>query len=309
MITPTQPFHLISPNIKRYIEDKKRYLTCNPQYFIHVGSLTKSNNHKELNRHSVGLEMMGHDLRVPDRWRYKQKEQKRCERQLNIARSWALAHYEDPLDLDYISSIGRIIEPLENKEGLRRCNVKVTGSRVSPPSGEKVLRELKISLWENETLEDPLEKAIHAHYSLARVHPFQDGNGRTARLVQDSILWNNELPCPAITLPERTEYISRLEEAVYSNHCQESSLEILDSKKLKQLRELASEQNLSSRERTEAVNLASCLLMKKYTPEQSQFYDFIALKVLTCISEEIIRLYPTEKKMKKYLRAKKHKRK
>jgi fido (protein-threonine AMPylation protein) len=60
-------------------------------------------------------------------------------------------------------------------------------------------------------------KAIVAHVYLAWIHPFADGNGRTARLVEVQILLSSGLPSPAVQLlsnhynETRSEYYRQLQ--------------------------------------------------------------------------------------------------
>jgi len=62
-------------------------------------------------------------------------------------------------------------------------------------------------------------KAVIAHLYIAWIHPFGDGNGRTARLVEVQILLAAELPAPACHLLSnhynltRTEYYRQLDQA------------------------------------------------------------------------------------------------
>ena len=62
-------------------------------------------------------------------------------------------------------------------------------------------------------------KAILAHIYLAWIHPFGDGNGRTARLVEYQILIGSGVPAPAAQLlsnhynQTRTEYYRQLDQA------------------------------------------------------------------------------------------------
>ena len=58
---------------------------------------------------------------------------------------------------------------------------------------------------------DPLTHAAMAHYKLVSIHPFIDGNARTARLLMNLILIMSGYP-PAIIKPEdRLDYINTLE--------------------------------------------------------------------------------------------------
>jgi Fic family protein len=73
----------------------------------------------------------------------------------------------------------------------------------------------------DEELRIPLAliKAIVAHVYLAWIHPFGDGNGRTARLMEFHVLFANSIPLPAAHLLSdhynltRTEYYRELAKA------------------------------------------------------------------------------------------------
>ncbi len=58
--------------------------------------------------------------------------------------------------------------------------------------------------------------AIEAHLRLVTIHPFSDGNGRTARLLMNLVLMRGGYP-PVIIHPEhRPDYIDSLEKAQLS---------------------------------------------------------------------------------------------
>ena len=58
---------------------------------------------------------------------------------------------------------------------------------------------------------DMLMKAIEAHYRLVTIHPFIDGNGRTARLLLNSMLLENGYVPIIIRTIDRRRYLSALE--------------------------------------------------------------------------------------------------
>lgn len=71
----------------------------------------------------------------------------------------------------------------------------------------------------HSVLAPPVLKAIIAHLYLLWIHPFGDGNGRTARLVEYQLLLDAGIPNPATHLlsnhynETRSEYYRRLDEA------------------------------------------------------------------------------------------------
>ena len=78
------------------------------------------------------------------------------------------------------------------------------------------LNEMNFELGHSR-LATPIVKAIVSHLYLAWVHPFSDGNGRTARLVECQILLSSGVPSPAAHLlsnhynDTRSEYYRQLD--------------------------------------------------------------------------------------------------
>ncbi|MBN1659434.1 MAG: Fic family protein, partial [Anaerolineae bacterium] len=59
----------------------------------------------------------------------------------------------------------------------------------------------------------PVERAALAHHRLAAVHPFIDGNGRTARLVMNLLLLRDGCPPTIILCANRRQYYRALAQA------------------------------------------------------------------------------------------------
>ena len=74
--------------------------------------------------------------------------------------------------------------------------------------------------WLHNTKEDPLKIAADAHMKFVYIHPFRDGNGRTARLLMNLILVQNGYPAAIIDSTHNTaardDYLSALKE--YDNN-------------------------------------------------------------------------------------------
>ena len=67
--------------------------------------------------------------------------------------------------------------------------------------------------WLPTTKEHPVLVAADAHLKFVTIHPFIDGNGRTARLLMNLLLIQDGYP-PALIMPEeRDEYIATLSNA------------------------------------------------------------------------------------------------
>jgi Fic family protein len=59
----------------------------------------------------------------------------------------------------------------------------------------------------------PVAQAALAHYNFVRIHPFDDGNGRGARLLMNTILARAGFPPAIIRFSDRDAYITALEGA------------------------------------------------------------------------------------------------
>lgn len=95
--------------------------------------------------------------------------------------------------------------------GWRNIQVKVSGSQFQfPPPWQVEEKMREFSAWLDQTHEHPVLKAAEAHLRLVTIHPFVDGNGRTARLLMNLLLMQAGYP-PAIIGPaRRQEYIESL---------------------------------------------------------------------------------------------------
>ena len=62
-------------------------------------------------------------------------------------------------------------------------------------------------------IEDPVESAARLHHGIASIHPFTDGNGRTARLAMNFTLLAAGYPPISIPTELRQDYYNALEAA------------------------------------------------------------------------------------------------
>lgn len=97
----------------------------------------------------------------------------------------------------------------------RDVTVRVSGSTVIFPNPRKVpdLVDELCGWLSNKPKLHPVELAAEAHYRLVTIHPFVDGNGRTARLLMNLILMMLGYPPAIIRKSDRLNYISALENA------------------------------------------------------------------------------------------------
>ena len=107
----------------------------------------------------------------------------------------------------------------ENAGIYRRVPVRISGSAVVMPNPRKVqtLMDEFFSWLENDTKMHAVELAGEAHYRFVTIHPFIDGNGRTARLLMNMILMMKGYPPAIIRKNDRLAYIKSLEKSQLFN--------------------------------------------------------------------------------------------
>ena len=96
----------------------------------------------------------------------------------------------------------------------RQTRVFITGSPIIPPSHVHV-PELMVKFITGllAVSEHPVKIAADAHYEFAKIHPFVDGNGRTARLLMNLLLLQRDYPLAIIPADQRTAYITAMDDA------------------------------------------------------------------------------------------------
>ena len=100
----------------------------------------------------------------------------------------------------------------EFKGRYRTVRVRISGSNVVLPNPLKVPEFMKKFSDKLDQKKDSILKAIEAHYKLVEIHPFIDGNGRTARLLMSLILLRSQVLPILIQPKERKRYLSHINE-------------------------------------------------------------------------------------------------
>lgn len=103
----------------------------------------------------------------------------------------------------------------------RVSGVIVTGAMFTPPRSSEVPQLIKELLdWLKNNIDEysPIELAARFHHKFVQIHPFSEGNGRTARLLLNTILLKNGYPFLInISYKDRAKYITALQEADLGN--------------------------------------------------------------------------------------------
>lgn len=108
----------------------------------------------------------------------------------------------------------------ENAGNYRQLPVRIAGATHQPPEAWELTRLMTAwGDWLEGTAKQlhPVEQAALAHHQLAAIHPFIDGNGRTARLVMNLILLRHGFPPSVIRKENRRQYYRLLGQADAGN--------------------------------------------------------------------------------------------
>lgn len=123
----------------------------------------------------------------------------------------------EDLALDDILAIHKIVlQKIDDVHAgvLRQVMVRVVGSATIFPNSAKVpFLMVDFMSWLQIVVDHPVIVAALAHYKLVTIHPFVDGNGRTARLLMNLLLLQCGYPLAIIKKEKRAEYIAAIEHA------------------------------------------------------------------------------------------------
>ncbi|MDR0979169.1 MAG: Fic family protein, partial [Lachnospiraceae bacterium] len=113
---------------------------------------------------------------------------------------------------------GLILKNIDNRNAgnYRFVNVRISGSSHLPPNHIKLntlMSEFVDWYTSNKDTMHPVQLAAELHHKLVYIHPFVDGNGRTARLLMNLVLLKHGYPLAIISVKNRADYIKALEKA------------------------------------------------------------------------------------------------
>ena len=103
---------------------------------------------------------------------------------------------------------------------IREFNVTIEGSSHAPPAHRDVKKHLlNLYKWYSANKHfHAFELAAIIHHKITWIHPFEDGNGRTARAIMNWILMKEGYPMFFIPIERRQEYYAALETADRKKH-------------------------------------------------------------------------------------------
>lgn len=122
---------------------------------------------------------------------------------------------QQELDENSIKDIHEILTENIMQGGIyRNTDVIITGASHTPPTPNEMYNQLRFfyeDLKKNMNIMNAIELAAWTHAEFVRIHPFLDGNGRTARLIMNYQLMSNNFLPVSIKVEERLEYYNALD--------------------------------------------------------------------------------------------------
>lgn len=115
-------------------------------------------------------------------------------------------------DERFIKDLNKTInENIKETDGYRKINVLIRGSDHIPPEPEKIPNLMNYFVYNyNNDTQEIFEKIAKYHIEFEKIHPFEDGNGRTGRLLINYELLKNNLAPVVIEKEDRVQYFEYL---------------------------------------------------------------------------------------------------
>ncbi len=105
---------------------------------------------------------------------------------------------------------------IKETQGFRKIQVFIQGSDHIPPEPEKIPNLMNYFVYNyNNDNQEIFEKIAKYHIEFEKIHPFEDGNGRTGRLLINYELLKNDLPPVVIAKEDRVKYFEFLRNEDY----------------------------------------------------------------------------------------------
>ena len=100
---------------------------------------------------------------------------------------------------------------IKDTEGYRTVQVFIRGSEHIPPAPEKIPNLMNYFIYNyNHDEQNIFYKLAKYHIEFEKIHPFEDGNGRTGRLLLNYELIKNNRPPVVISKDDRVKYFEFL---------------------------------------------------------------------------------------------------
>lgn len=125
----------------------------------------------------------------------------------------ALGNLEDPLSERLIKDVAQAINKNINEiGGYRTVSVLIRGAEHIPPRPNQINQLMMQLVYErnHDDAVDPFDREARFHIRFERIHPFEDGNGRTGRILVNRGLVKEGLAPVVVPFELRAAYLELL---------------------------------------------------------------------------------------------------
>ena len=166
------------------------------------------------------------------------------------AMEYVFSKIDNTITEQTIKDINTIINSnIQNFSGYRKVAVIIKNAKHIPPEANLVPNKMMYFIYNyhNDNI-DIFEKVAKYHIEFEKIHPFEDGNGRTGRILINYELIKNNIAPIVIEKEDRNEYLNFLEREDYKGFAK--WIEILSNQEEKRLEyfELVKNQKQSEEE-------------------------------------------------------------
>lgn len=133
---------------------------------------------------------------------------------LAFKRMLTISSEKKEIDDDIVCELHQLcMYPAKYAGVYRNTNAYIKGAKTKVSEPFRIYEDMKFFYddLKNKVFNDPIEKAAYTHAEFVRIHPFSDGNGRTARLIMNLSLLNDNCPLICINKEHRADYIETLD--------------------------------------------------------------------------------------------------
>lgn len=130
---------------------------------------------------------------------------------LKYAMDYIFRHLGDEVTASHIIKLGEIINKNINEiSSFRTGPVYIMGAEHVPPAASEVPRLMSELLYTSFKGDNFIQDLADFHIRYERIHPFEDGNGRTGRVLLNKISLENGYAPFVIPKEKRSEYMNLL---------------------------------------------------------------------------------------------------
>ena len=220
---------IITPKIREEIEFKLKKIAGNPEYYDKRGEFITQEIRSLGDIYSFWIE----NPKLRKQLLIENKQPKTLLKEArrgisNINNAWYYlsnigkhGNFVNSLDENILKKTNELVSPIrfngkKISTDFRTGNVTLGFEDYLPPSSEYVPEEISslISKVKKGYNDNPLESAITAHLGITGIQPFDEGNKRTARLIQNRILLDTNMPPVVIPAGESIFYFSLIKKAL-----------------------------------------------------------------------------------------------